>query len=851
MACLGFLRRWSVFGAWSACRLTANWQSPGTAPALVQPAGMIAALATLAALAALSSAAAASAAGPATLPWPADTTPGGGCGISYSPRFSHGGGCDESSTTDPTSPHTYCHSAGKQRAVVTVAAAGPACAQIPWRRYDDPAHHDVMVVDAKNATVPSKLTNSSSTIGEVCFTAAAPGTFGVYFLPFRFAFGGGSGSYCAFFLKPGESTGARGFTPPAPADRSAAATFVRFESKTEFDVRTPMEFVASSEEVARMVGAASRKDYLTFPEAIANATVQSVRLDALPVALAQSAPRTAVTASGHPGQFVVLQVAVLAVEAVENMSVSFSAVGGIPASAMTCFQTEGVDAQGRVMPPRTWSLEKGKTGALLIGIAVPESTACGGEADAPHAGSFVLTPRTGKPTTITVSLSVTCAASSNPALQDGGAPIDTSDLERLERLAWLNSRAGLEATITRPYHPLGVAAHELSCLGRTVTLGASGLPEKIEANGVQLLASPIEFEVQVGGAKVAWQPGSAYTVSRDTNGTIAGWRTQSSSASGLELQVEGLMEYDGYVNLAVTLSSQKTVELSDTRLVASMPKAAAKYAFGAGMGDDGGYFPYSNLSKLAWRWSDLAQPGQPPVKAGGPVTGGHGFRIWAGDVEAGLHIKLKGSDEGWNRPSGDPFGVSKKGGPTSPNPFPTWANGNLGGWMATAGGDTTELVAFTGNRTLQAGAPLLFNFSLMATPVKGAYLHSETGKREHYEQFRHYHIPYGQWVPNTPAEVRKLSFCPLFIVLVESITLPRQARDKQSELKKRAFSRSCTRTRARRPSSCIRATASTRTSTGRSRHTSCRRSLTTSGRRRSSACTSRCTCSGQYWCKNG
>ena len=78
--------------------------------------------------------------------------------------------------------------------------------------------------------------------------------------------------------------------------------------------------------------------------------------------------------------------------------------------------------------------------------------------------------------------------------------------------------------------------------------------------------------------------------------------------------------------------------------------------------------------------------------------------------------------------------------------------------MATAGGDTTELVAFTGNRTLQAGAPLLFNFSLMATPVKGAYLHSETGKREHYEQFRHYHIPYGQWVPNTPAEVRNRSF---------------------------------------------------------------------------------------------
>ena len=48
---------------------------------------------------------------------------------------------------------------------------------------------------------------------------------------------------------------------------------------------------------------------------------------------------------------------------------------------------------------------------------------------------------------------------------------------------------------------------------------------------------------------------------------------------------------------------------------------------------------------------------------------------------------------------------------------------------------------------------MLFNFSLMATPTKGAFLTSEVAKREHYEQFRHYHIPYGQWVPNTPTDL--------------------------------------------------------------------------------------------------
>ena len=107
--------------------------------------------------------------------------------------------------------------------------------------------------------------------------------------------------------------------------------------------------------------------------------------------------------------------------------------------------------------------------------------------------------------------------------------------------------------------------------------------------------------------------------------------------------------YDGYVNLAVSLRADSgAVRLQDTRWVTEMPKTAAKYACGAGLASDGAFFPYSNLSKMAWKWTDSA-PGFNPI-AGGPVTGGSGFRVWAGDVEAGLHLKLKGADPGWNRP---------------------------------------------------------------------------------------------------------------------------------------------------------------------------------------------------------
>lgn len=850
------------------------------------------------------------------LPWPKDTQPDGPCGISYSPRFSHGGGCSERTDVDG-SPHVYCRSFGKQRAVVSVESSGHACASLPWRRYDDPARHTVVVTDASGNIVPSNVTNSSATVGEVCFTAPAPGFFAMYFLPFRWAAGLGSGSYCSFFLKPGEfigpdappsqrwdvlSTwtvasgvaGAQNFTlttptrgrsfryatidgysqyqsyvrelriqtkengwltnrasakqvspvksssgwqpcgdedghpwaamdgnlttlwdptcttthcpnwlelqfdeavtvvaisvlagsggahmpktiqfqqphnhsvaPPAPVPgHSAVATFVRFESKTPFDSRSPMELMASTDEISAMTRAASRTDYLTFTSAIGNTTLQSIRLDALPASLVASGPNTTVAAGAKPGQFVVIQVAVFALQDLNNLTVKFNAVGAIAAEAMTCFQTEGIDANGNAMPERPWTLSRGKVGALLIGIAIPQvddtttsELLC---SDSPHTGSFMLVPANGKPTNISVAIEVECDAA-NPHEQ---MRIDTSDLDRLERLSWLNSRTGLAATVTRPYHPLEVTSRSVTCLGRTVQFGPTGLPSQITANGINLLsASGVKFEVTGAGAATSmiWQPQCTadveYSISLDPNGTTARWSVSSTSSDGvLKMKTLGEMSYDGYINLAVSLESTKDIEVDNIVLVSSLPQRRAKYAIGAGLGDDGAYFPYHNLSKIAWRWTAQAEPGQQPV-AGGPVTGGNGFRVWLGDVTAGMHLKLKGRDPGWNRPNGDPNAP----GQASPGetPFPTWANGNRGGWSASVDNSTStvSMTGYTGKRSILAGETLLFNFSIMPTPTKGAYLTSLKAKEEHYHQFRHYHIPYGQWVPDTPASLHKL-----------------------------------------------------------------------------------------------
>ena len=215
---------------------------------------------------------------------------------------------------------------------------------------------------------------------------------------------------------------------------------------------------------------------------------------------------------------------------------------------------------------------------------------------------------------------------------------------------------------------------ELTVLGRTVKLGELGLPAAITANGVELLARPIAFEVVLAdGSNVSWQRADqqAVRVRVDANGTTASWSVQSRGSAGLSLTVTGTMEYDGYVNLGLALHSAAATAITDTRLVTTMHRSAAKYANGAGLASDGAFFPYSNLSELAWKWADSAA-GFNPI-AGGPVTGGAGFRLWAGDVEAGLHLKLKGSDHGWNRPNGDPFGAKQTADAAALTP-PPWQN---------------------------------------------------------------------------------------------------------------------------------------------------------------------------------
>ena len=154
------------------------------------------------------------------------------------------------------------------------------------------------------------------------------------------------------------------------------------------------------------------------------------------------------------------------------------------------------------------------------------------------------------------------------------------------------------------------------------------------------------------------------------------------------------------------------------------------------------FFPSSNPSRLNWSWRDFAKTvPDPNAPAGDPVSPA-GWRIWLGDVDAGLFLKFKGSESSWNEaaPSSE-----------SVRPPSSWAGANLtsGSLNISQIGENVQILATSGS-SLDLTVPLVFNFTFHVTPVKGDYTYSSEGKYEHYVSTRHFHIPYGQWTPQNP-----------------------------------------------------------------------------------------------------
>src|SRR5262249_30569455 len=146
----------------------------------------------------------------------------------------------------------------------------------------------------------------------------------------------------------------------------------------------------------------------------------------------------------------------------------------------------------------------------------------------------------------------------------------------------------------------------------------------------------------------------------------------TNNLTGLELRCSGRMESDGYINYRLTLKAGAATNLEDIYLEVPMNRQVAKYMMG--LGHPAGF----RLPQWDWHWSENANN-----------------VLWIGDVNAGLSLKLKNSDDRW-----DICWMPGAG-------YTNWANELRGGCKVSEVDSNTVLIrAFTGPRFVTQGEEL-------------------------------------------------------------------------------------------------------------------------------------------------
>ncbi len=139
------------------------------------------------------------------------------------------------------------------------------------------------------------------------------------------------------------------------------------------------------------------------------------------------------------------------------------------------------------------------------------------------------------------------------------------------------------------------------------------------------------------------------------------------------MEIEGSLEFDGFMEYKVKVTALNDVELKDISMQIPFSSYASRYLMG--LGEKGGNRP----ENFSWKW-DVAKKNQDGA--------------WLGNVNAGLQFSLR--DEKYSRPLNTNFYLQK------PLILPgSWGNNNKGGINITEDKSGVIVNNYSGSRNLK------------------------------------------------------------------------------------------------------------------------------------------------------
>jgi len=601
---------------------------------------------------------------------------------------------------------------GNIRAVVNVASpVKSALAHIEWRRRDDdPAGKNIMVTAADGTAVKNVVRGTIDNVsGDVYFEpSVGAGIYYIYYLPYKKS---GSANYPKDFYPKFEETADPTWASQAKSIAVKAAV-TEIQSIDAFNSFYPMEVIATKAETDAILHANIEKKFIIFPED----RMFPIRMTKyLPIRWANAGAKSSFSGEARRGEFYAFQLGIYAVNDIKGLSVRFTPLDGgrgrsIDPGNLTCINTDGVDYRGAIFK-RTVDISAGRVQAIWCGIDIPESAVEGR-----YIGKATISSSDAPQQTIDLAINVSNLIAPNHGFNEP---------EKQTRLKWLNSTLAQENTVIEPYTPIVVNGSELDILGRKIVLGNNGLPSSVETfftpemtsigtKANKVLSAPMTLDFDDRDHKTLSGTATPIQFLERTPGTVK-WKAENTfpDAAGkikLRTDVEGTLEFDGFVSYTIKVMALDDVDLADTRLNIPFVRGSSEYMMG--LGEKGRKTP----DELKWRWD---------------VTTRNQDGAWLGGVNAGMQFSLR--DEKYSRPLNTNFYLQK------PLLLPTsWGNSGQGGiGISTAGdGSKRDVTAYSGPRVMKKGEVQYYNFTLLITPF-----HAIDTDRQWANRFYHKYSP--------------------------------------------------------------------------------------------------------------
>ena len=587
---------------------------------------------------------------------------------------------------------------GNHRVVLSVSEKAEIVkAEIPWRRRDkNPEKKGLVLIDATTGKlVPNFFRHSiNQEEGIILFEAPSVGEYYLYYLPYSL-----SGMWYPTIEYKKEK-----ILPESDwLEKVKWATIVtlpkaklkQFQSIGNFDSFYPMGIIATAKEKAEVIAENRGKSYLLFPEV----REHGIRMfDNIPYRWTVKGASSTFSAEADMNEYFVFQLGLWAYEKeIKGVKLKFSDLklkfsndktenltAMIPATAFTCFNTEGKDWLRREMKINV-DVPKGRVQPLWIGLDIPAK----GLKRGLYEGEVTVEADGVSPQTIKLNINL-----SDYVLSDRG----DGDIYKLSRLRWLNSDLGFDNEVVRPFTKVKIEGKQIDILGRKIVLDNYGLPQSIASYFTEemtsvgsesrpILAKPMNFIIQQNKKVLPMENKSFHYVTKDEG--LVSW-TSKNMAGNLDVNIEASIEFDGFMEYRVKVKAREKTSVDDIRLEVPMDASVAKYWLG--MGKEGSFRP----AEGTWKW-DVANKCQ------------EGY--WFGDVNAGLQCLFR--DNNYERPLNTNFYKMKP-----LNAPPSWYNDGKGGITYQEKRGTFLVNTYSGKRVIEKGEELNFTFLVLITPFR-------------------------------------------------------------------------------------------------------------------------------------